>query len=722
MNGPLDRFVILDASASIAGRYCARLFARLGAQVYRNISGDDGALGRGGAAGIAFGRWLDQGKRTDPHPADIALAIVERGGAVPDGALRLEIDWFATSGPYANWQANDPVIQALIGLTHGFGPAEGPPLLAQGHSPQIVAGAVGFIAALGALIGRERGADADRAEVSIFEAACCFSEPNAVSYAHFGHAGSRMGINRYVPTYPCSIYRTRDGWLGVTCLTPAQWEALTDMIGRPELANDPRFITTLDRLAHADLVDEILRPALADREAIATAEAGQARRIPMAAVPDLADLPTLPHWQGRGSFDADGTPGLPFRLAWDGHGRALPPIAAKDLPLAGLRVVDFTMGWAGPLCTRTLADLGAEVVKIESEVRPDWWRGWERPEPGVTVEAAPVFSVVNRGKRGVLIDLKTPEGMAQAEALIRGADVVVENFAPGVLAKLGLSTARLRELRPGLVSVSMGAFGAVGPWSGFRAYGSTVEQASGIPTINGSDAMPPALQHIAYGDPVAGLYAAVAVLAALAGRERQGGCDIDLAQVETLFQLSADAIIARALSDTPLARTGSRRAMAAPCACVATAETAAGEDRWIAIACHDEAAWQSLCRVLDRTDWANDPALASVAGRNAQGDMIERALADWAAARTSDAAVATLQAAGVPATPVVPIQGLVDDPQLRQSGYWIELERAHMGRHLTGAAPFLLDGQRPCAASPAPLLGEHHDDVIGAMPETIEVP
>ncbi|ALC10479.1 CaiB/BaiF CoA-transferase family protein [Sphingopyxis sp. 113P3] len=716
MKRPLARFDVLDRSTSVAGRYCARLFAQLGAHVCRTAATDDRLLGYGGEAGIAFGKWLDAGKvrSAGSAPSSATVAIVDDGEPTPDDILRLEIGWFFPDGPYSHWLGNDPIVQALAGLAHGFGPAEGPPILARGHAPQIVAGTTAFIAALAGLIGRMRGASIDSAAVSIFEAACCFSEPNAVSYAHFGHMGSRLGINRFIPTYPCSIYPAANGWLGVTCLTPAQWGALADMIGKPELAHDGRFATTLDRLDHADAIDAILRPAFADRDAIEAAEEGQARRIPMAAVPDLADLPAIPHWRDRRSFDANGAPTLPFLLDWDAATSHLPAIGSNDPPLAGIRVVDFTMGWAGPLSTRTLADLGADVIKIESDARPDWWRGWERPEPGAAVEAAPVFSVVNRGKRGVVLDLKTPEGLVQAEALVRRADIVIDNFAPGILAKLGLDQHRLRQLRPGVVIVSMGAFGATGPWSGFRAYGSTVEQASGIPTINGAEDMPPALQHIAYGDPVAGLYAAVAALVGLAAREEKGGCTADLAQVETLFQVAADAIIARRVTGAALPRTASKRSTLAPCGCFA----AAGDDQWVAVACHDEDTWHALCLFTGRADWILDHDLASPEGRSRRSDEIEAMLARVIAGHDPEAISAALQAAGIPAAPVHSIEALVEDPQLQQAGYWVALERSHLGRHVAGAAPFRFDGTRPYADRPAPLLGEHQDAILGGVSQS----
>jgi len=710
---PLSPFRVIDRSATIAGRFAARLFAVLGAEVVRDAASDDSLIGRGGEAGRAFGRWLDQGKVAAPsRDADAdAVLVIGEGVAATRGELVLDIAWFDAAGPYADWRGNDPVVQALVALTLGFGPAEGPPLIAQGHAPQLAAGVTAFIAALGALIGRARGASIGRVETAIFEAACCFTEPNAVSYAHFGERGQRLGLNRFIPTYPCSIYRTADGWVGVTALTPAQWTALAAMIGRPDLADDPRFATTLDRLAQADAVDAVLAPFFATRNAADVAEEGQARRIPMTPVSDPAELPALDHWRARGAFrdGPDGpAPHLPWLAEWDGATRPLEPLRPGDLPLAGVRVVDFTMGWAGPLCTRTLADLGADVVKIESEVRPDWWRGWEKPAPGQTVEAAPVFSVVNRGKRGVLLDLTTPDGLAAAEALVARADVVVDNFAPGVLAKLGLGAERLRDLRPGLVAIAMGAFGATGRWRGFRAYGSTVEQASGIPIGNGHDGDPPAIQHIAFGDPVAGLFAAAAALTGLAARDRFGGCAIDLAQVETLFQLNADAIIARHVTAEPLPRTGSRRATMAPCCCV----KAAGANAWLTVAC-DDADWPALARMIGRLGWCG----WGLAQRQAHAGEIEAALAAWAADRSAAEAAQALQAAGVPAAAARSVETLVEDAQLAASGFWVTLERAHLGRYRSGAAPYRFDGRRPCAATPAPTLGEHHEEVIGTMLE-----
>src|SRR5262249_30200233 len=153
-------------------------------------------------------------------------------------------------------------------------------------------------------------------------------------------------------------------------------------------------------------------------------------------------------------FDETGVraPTLPFRMAFDGVAR--PWAGQGAAPLAGLKVVDFSMGWAGPLCTRTLGDLGADVVKIESAQHPDWWRGWDASADATFMETRHHFIDVNRNKRGIALDLTTTDGLAQAKALVAGADVVVENFAAGVMAKLGLGQDVQRALRPGVISVS----------------------------------------------------------------------------------------------------------------------------------------------------------------------------------------------------------------------------------------------------------------------------
>ena len=581
-------------------------------------------------------------------------------------------------------------------------------MLAQGHGPQLTAGLTAFNAALAALLPpacrRPR-----RIDGNVFEAAMCFTETGALGARAEGGVSRRLCVNRYVPTYPCSSLRTADGWVGVTALTPQQWWALSELIGAPELGYEERFETAYERLLLGDEIDAILEPVFRTRTTAEWVAAGDAKRIPITPMLTPGELPDAPHWAARGEFapfDDSGVPGptLPFRLTFDG---ATQPWAAEGTaPLLGLRVIDFSMGWAGPLCTRTLGDLGADVIKVESDAHPDWWRGWETAADSSYQETRHNFIDVNRNKRGVTLDLTEPQGLARAKALVASADVVVENFAAGVLEKLGLGQAAQRALRPGLVSVSMPAFGTGGPRAGLRAYGSTVELAAGLPFVNGEARWPPALQHVAYGDPLAGLYAAAAVLAALHGRERLGGADIDLAQVACLVQFGADATIAWRLAGGPIARSGLRRARAAP-VCVAPAR---GQDAWLAVAVDDDDAWQGLCHVLGR----DDPQ-RTLAQRLEAADEIEAAVAAWASSRTAPEAAALLQAHGVAAAPVQPTDRLTFDPQLDAAGFWPAMERRHVGRHLIAAAPLAFDGLRPALVRPAPTLGEHTAEVLAGL-------
>jgi len=252
----------------------------------------------------------------------------------------------------------------------------------------------------------------------------------------------------------------------------------------------------------------------------------------------------------------------------------------------------------------------------------------------------------------------------------------------------------------------MPPFGLSGPLSNLRAYGSTVEQASGLPFINGQADWAPSNQHVAFGDPISGMYAAAATMAALWGRERLGGSRVEVCQVECLFQLAADGVIADQMGE--LRRTGSRRADQSPVAVVG----AAGDDVWLAISVRSQAEWRALCSVVGDADWSPDWSLAD---RKARADAIESRLHAWAKDRDPLAAAGQLQAAGVAAMPAPPAATLYLDPHLLATDYWVCLPRRYVGDHLVPQAPMIFDGQRPAVTRAAPTLGEHTDEVLSEL-------
>jgi crotonobetainyl-CoA:carnitine CoA-transferase CaiB-like acyl-CoA transferase len=729
MAGPLDGLVVLELPGGVATRYCGKLFAAQGARVIQTCPSVNEGLAYGGATAAAYGAWLDAGKEqagvehpgglpegvvpdvviAGQSPADVAVAeaaVARIGGA----ALLLGITWFGMDGPCADWAGSDGVVQAMAGVAYAIGTADGPPVLPQGHAPQVVGGATGFIAAMASLLGRRRGGAVKRVDVSIHEAFLCLAEHAGPSLFAGGPAARRRGVNRYGPVYPQTIFPAKDGWIGVTALTPQQWQGLCELVGLPELAKDPRYETTDLRMAAADELDAILMPAVAKLSAGAMLEEGQRKRVPMAPVPTMEEVLATPHWRERGSFAAfNGNgpgfegPALPYRLAGRGDGAVVAGAGARAMggggPLAGVRVLDLSMGWSGPLAGRHFADLGAEVIKVEGCAHIDWWRGWNALESGdpPPYEMRANFNAVNRNKRGITLDLRDAKGVALLKRLAEDADLLIENYAPGVLVKMGLGPAELAKVNPRLTYISMGAFGSAGPWAGFRAYGSTTEQAAGMPFLHGEAEWAPAMQHTAYGDPIAGIYAACASLAALYGRHATGGTTIDLSQVECLFQLAADGIIAQSATGTAPPRTGSRRVARWWTGCV----RAAGEDAWVAVDLADPAQAEDVRR-------ATGVALAL-------GESPEAALRDWARTRDARAAAAVLQAAGIAAGPVVPGTALLHDPHLAARGFWAQAERRFVGAHVLPRAPYALDGRRPAVSLPAPTLGEHNAEVLGGV-------
>jgi crotonobetainyl-CoA:carnitine CoA-transferase CaiB-like acyl-CoA transferase len=512
------------------------------------------------------------------------------------------------------------------------------------------------------------------------------------------------------------------------------------MMGVPELASRPGFVTAPERLLLGDELDAIVAERLATRTTREWADEAIRTRVPLVAVPDMAELLASPIHRQHGAFGE-----VRIGAAWfeapvlPQHLTATPPAAIGvaplagehtatwapspglprregapgALPLAGLRIIDLTMGWAGPVGTRQLADLGAEVIKVEGRAYPDWWRGADYSEEAIAArgyEQPLYFNWVNRNKTGITLDLTRPEGVELLLRLVATADAVVENYGQGVLPGFGLDYAAFRAARPDVVMMSMPAFGSATPWADVRAYGSTLEHAAGLPRLTGGPDDPPTMNHIAYGDPIGGLSACPALLTALLWRQRTGeGQYIDLSQVECLFPLAAPWMIEQAVTGQAPLRLGNRHARFVPHGCFACE----GDDAWVAVAVTDDAAWQALCGAIGRSDLADDPALATAAGRRAREAELEAALTDWTQARSPDAAMQALQAAGVAAGAA---RGLVEillyEPHLMARGYWQEVERPHTDWPQQPSPVFREDGS-PCPIrSPAPLLGQSSREVL----------
>jgi crotonobetainyl-CoA:carnitine CoA-transferase CaiB-like acyl-CoA transferase len=762
---------VAEFGTGAAAAYCGKLFADFGADVVK-VEPPGGDPGRtvpplvdigGGRSESAHFAWLNTNKQSVVAAPSDTARLVEIAGAAdvlidarpgawddagPAGqsALRqafphltiLSLSWFGESGPYKHYRGADAVVRALAGLVRGVGPAEAPIMLSE-HQASVPAALTAFSAALGALIA---GGPGRRFEISIHDANALIGEFQDAVTTQVGVEEMRWGRNHFFPVFPTGVYPTKQGWLGVTAFSADQWRGYCDMLGMPELTNREGFVAATDRLLVAGELDAITERQLASRTARQWADEAITRRVPLVVTPDMATLLATQVHRDHGAFGEVKigearfeAPVLPQRLTatppaavgvaplagqhtrtWRAAPARPRPSHSTGLPLEGVRIIDLTMGWAGPVGTRQLADLGAEVIKVEGRAYPDWWRGADYSEEAIAAfgyEAPLYFNWVNRNKIGITLDLTQPDGVALLLGLVRTADAVVENYGQGVLTGFGLDYQRFRAERPDIVMMSMPAFGSATPWAEVRAYGSTLEHASGLPTVTGWPDDPPTMNHIAYGDPIGGLSACPALLTALLHRQRTGeGQFIDLSQVECLFPLVAPWMIEQAVTGQLAPKLGNRHPLFVPHGCFACG----GPDAWVVIAVTDDAAWRALCAVIGRADLAADPALADAAGRRAREAELEAAITAWTGTVSPDEAMEACQGAGVAAGAARGLAELVlFEPHLTARGYWQEIERAHLEFFQQPSPAFREEGRPYPIRRPAPTLGQSTREVLSAI-------
>jgi crotonobetainyl-CoA:carnitine CoA-transferase CaiB-like acyl-CoA transferase len=377
-------------------------------------------------------------------------------------------------------------------------------------------------------------------------------------------------------------------------------------------------------------------------------------------------------------------------------------------PLAGIRVLDFTHVLAGPFCTRLLADFGADVVRVESSKRPDrlgagtWKPGYEERQ-----DRPAAYLNNNRSKRSVTIDLKNKAGYRLAVRLARSADILIENFSAGVMAKLKLDAESLRPLNRRLIYVSMSGYGHQGPRRDWTSMNMNLQGYSGLMMVTGSEGDPPTAISNSWNDYIGGLHACFGIFQALAERAATGeGARLDLSQFECSVATLAPLLLGSAVNRTVPPRLGNRSPENVPQGCY----RCAGADAWCAISVQNDEQWQALLGVLGRSSWGEEPDLASPAGRWRRHNEIDRRIEEWTSRLPDTEVERRLKDAGVPAERMRRIQSLIDAPDGAE--IFFSMAEPRVGSMLTTGIPFTLSSGSYAPARPAPSLGQHSHEIL----------
>jgi crotonobetainyl-CoA:carnitine CoA-transferase CaiB-like acyl-CoA transferase len=572
----------------------------------------------------------------------------------------------------------------------------------------------------------------------------------------------RRDGNRLAESYhPLAIYECRDGWLQLACASAEQWEALCIVAGCVELLAEDDLLTPAGRYDRAGEIDAAISPWFGARTRAEAVAALQEVRIPASVVNDLPGLLADEQLQARRFWSPvpalgpeakvpgpsimlgsrspappTSAPGLgtgPWAAGSElasgsdrsGQGRApLPPV-----DLSGVRVLECSVAWAGPLAGRYLADLGADVIKIEHPtsrglgvvpggVAEGWSWGelppgavrngtWPSTDPGERwFNRMGMYNKLQRNKRSLCLDVKGPGGQELFHRLVEQSDVVLNNYSPRGVLSLGIDHETLSAVNPQIITVSMSGYGATGPMATHFSLGPILETHAALASTTGYPDGGPLRIGVAFPDPAGGLLGTVATLAALWERERTGaGRPIDLSQLETLLPLIGDHVLTTSITGEQPPRLGNRSATFAP----QGVYRCGGDDQWLALTVRSDEEWAELVAMV------GDPVLDSaafttVAGRHAAHDTIDDALTRWTSSTGKFEAMAVLQSRGVAAMAVLTNADMVDGPQLQARDFIAVIESNDAGPQRLPGSP-LHFSHREVPMGPAPTLGQHNREI-----------
>jgi crotonobetainyl-CoA:carnitine CoA-transferase CaiB-like acyl-CoA transferase len=487
----------------------------------------------------------------------------------------------------------------------------------------------------------------------------------------------------------------RDGYVAISPREERQWTAWLGVLGSPDWGNDPRFATKPDRIANWDALHALMSTWSRQYTKQWIADVAQAAHVPSFPLREPAeqlDSPHLAHrnfWRG---LEIGGrtvkAPGSPFGLQMTSAGGNSADRPTGPMPLSGIRVLDFSWVIAGPTATRYLAAMGAEVIKIEAPGRGD---------PG---RASELHTVLGQAKRSIVLDLKKPEAVAVARALAARSDVIIENFATGVMDRLSLGVDELHALNPKLLYVSASGLGRTGPEAHAVAYGTLLQCYAGFAGLNHHPDIPPRVG-LAWLDPMCGLMLAFIVAAGLWQRQRAHRvARVDFSMIEAMLWTMAEPLLATQLAHPPwpCGNASDRHAPHGVYRC-------AGEDEWISLVATTDREWRNLCSIVPSLQPIADLGFSE---RRQQRSGIDQALAARLHTKPAADAEAELLSAGVPAAALADALDLVSSEHLRARGFWQPHDRG-----VLPGLPSRASFGRVCG--PAPELGADTEAVLRAV-------
>ena len=659
---------------------------------------------------------------------------------------------FGLSGPWSDLPASELTLQAWTGAAGRGLPSE-PPRTIGGYLGEWIGG---VFAAVGGALSRLRPDSPHSGEIvdiALLETLAFCQWNHEVT---FYEMASRPWHPHRTVNVP-DIEPTKDGFVGFMVVTAQMWQDFCCMINHPEWLEDESLYTYKARFARRDELVKGIREWTSQKTTSEILEIAGAFRVPAAPLGDGASIPLTEHFLAEGLFVKNPgsgflQPAVPYRLgsnvptaplrpaprlgehnaeddaAGAGASAAVAPslrgqggAPSRDLPLAGLRVADFTSFWAGPLVSQALAMFGAEVIHIESPGHPDGFRGHttKTDRDDLWWEWTPPFHASNTNKLGLTLDMTRPECREIAAQLISKSDIVIDNFSPRVMEQWGFGYDEVKRLREDIIMLRMPAFGLTGPWRNRNGFGPTMEQASGMSFLTGfPDGSPTSL--LGPCDPIAGAHALFSLLLAIQHRRETGeGMLVEAIMVASALNVAAEQVITHSAYGTVLTRTGNKGYRPGFQNLFACADREPnGDVRWVAIAASTERQIAALMTAVRGSASMEDAR--SALRSPADLDQFDSQVSEWCALRTSSEIITALWPAGVTVAKVLLPHELREIEQLQYRRFFERVDHPITGVDTIARLPMRLSrGPDVFHRIPAPTLGEHNRKILS---ELLDIP